>query len=137
MQTGVDVERTGGRIDSLVRANGDRLHQVLINVLSNAIKYNDAASPKVEVSLTATHRNVVIDIKDNGSGVPPTEADSIFEKFARGKLSTRSQGVGLGLPISRAIMHAMGGDLLLNYERDGASSFRIRLAASGQKAVAS
>tara|TARA_R110002073_G_scaffold10218_3_gene49740 strand:- start:627 stop:3341 length:2715 start_codon:yes stop_codon:yes gene_type:complete len=119
-----------------VQANGDRLHQVLLNILSNAVKYNDAHNPEIQIT---THRNgghVLIDISDNGSGVSRDDAAMIFEKFSRGDKSERGAGAGLGLPISRAIMRAMGGDLTVEFNggRDGVSFFRVHL--SGVQALA-
>ena len=93
--------------DLPVCANADRLRQVLINILSNAVKYNGADVPEILVRTSHDNRTVKIDIIDNGGGVTREEANTVFEKFARGNRSVRSSGAGLGLPISRAIMHAM------------------------------
>ncbi len=74
---------------------------------------------------------MTIDIIDNGGGVTRQEASMVFEKFARGSRSNHEQGAGLGLPISRAIMRAMDGDLTVEFDRDGASFFRLRLEFVG------
>ncbi|MEM7508359.1 MAG: sensor histidine kinase [Pseudomonadota bacterium] len=110
-----------------VRAHGDRLRQVLINLLSNAMKYNTAANPEIEVRARAAGQMLHIDVIDNGGGVTREEAATIFEKFARGERSYRDQGAGLGLPISRAIMRTMGGDLSVEFLSDSASFFRLSL----------
>jgi Na+/proline symporter/nitrogen-specific signal transduction histidine kinase len=112
----------------MVHANEDRLRQALINLLSNAIKYNPAPDPEIRV---LTHRSadfLSIDVIDNGGGVRPSEATAIFEKFNRGSRSSQDEGAGLGLPISRAIMRTMGGDLTVEFAPDGTSFFRLRLA---------
>ncbi|MEM7058350.1 MAG: sensor histidine kinase [Pseudomonadota bacterium] len=110
-----------------VRANDDRLRQVLINLLSNAVKYN--THPEPEINLTASPRNQMleIDVIDNGGGVPRTEAATVFEKFARGSGAGTNQGAGLGLPISRAIMRTMGGDLSIEFTPENSSFFRVRV----------
>ncbi len=108
-------------------ANDDRLRQVLINVLSNAVKYNDADQPEIEVRTQARDGAIQIDVIDNGGGVSREDAAMVFEKFARGSRSDRSQGAGLGLPISRAIMRAMRGDLTVEFASDGTSFFRLSL----------
>ena len=64
---------------------------------------------------------------DNGGGVNRAEAGMIFEKFARGRRAGHGYGAGLGLPISRAIMHAMDGDLTVEFASDDTSFFRLRL----------
>ena len=68
---------------------------------------------------------ISVDVVDNGGGVTRAEAAIIFEKFARGDRAARSSGAGLGLPISRAIMRAMGGDLTVEFAPDGTSFFRL------------
>ena len=113
--------------DLPVRANADRLRQVLINILSNAVKYNGAEVPEILVRTSHDDRTIKIDIIDNGGGVTREEANTVFEKFARGNRSVLSSGAGLGLPISRAIMHAMDGDLTLEFTRDHSSFFRLTL----------
>ncbi|RVU38239.1 sodium:solute symporter [Hwanghaeella grinnelliae] len=113
---------------TLIRANDDRLRQVLINLLSNAVKYNSATTPTIRIVSTVKNDKIWIDIIDNGGGVTRAESSMIFEKFARGSRADRDQGAGLGLPISRAIMRAMNGDLTIEFARDGTSFFRLTLA---------
>ncbi len=111
----------------LVQANDDRLRQVLINLLSNAAKYNDADSPEIEIRTDIQQDYVDIDIVDNGGGVSREEATTVFEKFRRGRRSELDEGSGLGLSISRAIMRTMGGDLTVEFTDDATSFFRVRL----------
>ena len=111
-----------------IAANEDRMRQVLINLLSNAVKYNNSPSPEILVRLSSSRGQLTIDIIDNGGGVNREEAAAVFEKFSRGHRSDLSQGAGLGLPISRAIMRTMGGDLTLEFAENGSSFFRISLA---------
>ena len=70
---------------------------------------------------------LVIDVIDNGGGVDAEEASLVFEKFSRGRHATTQQGAGLGLPISRAILRSMGGDLRVEFENSETSFFRIEL----------
>ncbi len=111
-----------------VQANEDRLRQALINLLGNAIKYNRADAPEIAVRATRRGDTVMIDVIDNGGGVKRPEAEKIFEKFARGGAAGDVRGAGLGLPISLAIMRAMGGDLTVEFLPGGASYFRLHLA---------
>jgi len=111
-----------------ILANDDRLRQVLINVLSNAVKYNTAPNPEILVHTSLVVDGFVhIDIIDNGGGVPPEVSTSIFDKFARGIRTSRNHGAGLGLPISLAIMRAMNGDLTLELTPQNTSFFRVSL----------
>lgn len=114
----------------LVRANPDRLRQVLINLLSNAINYNRADDPTIRILPAANGRMVTIDVIDNGGGVNRDDAVKVFEKFTRGVRAGNEAGAGLGLPISRAIMRTMGGDLTVEFRPDGSSFFRLNLRRS-------
>ena len=82
-------------------------------------------------SPTASRNFLIIDIIDNGGGVSREDAATVFEKFARGQRGTLAPGAGLGLPISRAITRAMGGDLTLEFADDSSSFFRGRLRLAG------
>ncbi len=117
-------------------ANPDRLRQALINLLGNAIKYNSAPHPKVLVRAARDGRRAMIDVIDNGGGVGPDEAETIFQKFARGGRAGDGHGAGLGLPISRAVMRAMHGDLTVEFAEDGTSFFRLALPCWGESQAA-
>ena len=113
---------------AMVRANKDRLRQALINLLSNAVKYNGAEAPEIRVHPHVSNGFLNIDVIDNGGGVSVGEATTVFEKFNRGSRASHDQGAGLGLPISRAIMRTMGGDLTVEFAPDDTSFFRLHLA---------
>jgi signal transduction histidine kinase len=116
-----------------VDANADRLSQVFINLVSNAIKYNTgAAQPFVRVSSRLRDGHYEVLVEDNGPGIRDDERGRIFSKFVRGwaHAQTGEKGAGLGLAISWQIMRRLGGDLTLD-ERDGPGAcFRVCLAAS-------
>ena len=119
-----------------VSANPDRLRQVLINTLSNAVKYNPSEAPEIHVRAQRNGDNVLIDVIDNGGGVSRDDANMIFEKFARGSRADRGQGAGLGLAISRAVMRKMGGELTLEFAPDDTSYFRLSLKESADASAA-
>jgi len=119
-------------VEGLVRANPDRLRQVLINLISNAIKYNTHPEPRIEIDWHPDGHALCLDIADNGGGVTREEAERIFSKFVRGSRSGVTQGAGLGLPISRAAIRRMGGDLSVVFNADQTSFFRIRLPRTAQ-----
>ncbi|WMT85440.1 sensor histidine kinase [Pelagibacterium sp. 26DY04] len=114
---------------ALVRADPDRLSQVLINLISNAIKYNGAIDPMVEVRSRFKGKNYMIEVEDNGLGIAEEERPRIFDKFYRGRLGEAGPyaGAGLGLPISREIISRMDGTLELVSEADEGACFRITL----------
>jgi Na+/proline symporter/signal transduction histidine kinase len=124
------VLQVGQRVGSApVSGDADRLSQVLINLVSNAIKYNDAASPIVSIRSYIEGPNYCVEIADNGAGIAETEQPRIFDKFYRGRLgqTTAYAGAGLGLPISREILARMRGMLELVPGGAKGACFRVRL----------
>lgn len=109
--------------------DADRLLQVLINVISNARKYCDAAHPVLIIRVRHPEGGgAVIDIVDNGSGIDSGRQTLIFEKFARLNDPARAGGAGLGLAICREIMLTLGGDISY-LPGQGGAAFRIQLPA--------
>ncbi len=106
----------------MVDGDADRLSQVLINLISNAIKYNDADEPVVEVRSRLSRGNFVVEVADNGAGIPRDERTLIFEKFARGAHGTAAApGAGLGLAISRQIISTHERQAGTGARQDGAA----------------
>ena len=98
-----------------VRADPDRLMQVLLNLLSNAAKFLPAQGGSVKVRLRSDARGLSVEVHDNGSGVHPDQQALIFERFRQGgDAAKRPQGTGLGLPISRQIVEHFGGRMWLD-----------------------
>lgn len=98
----------------MLRADADRLMQVMMNLLSNAAKFVPQEGGRIDVRLLADERGVQVEVQDNGPGVPPGEQAAVFEKFRQGSdRSARRKGTGLGLPISRGIVEHFGGTMWL------------------------
>jgi signal transduction histidine kinase len=102
--------------DAVVRVDEVKIRQVLVNLISNAVKFSPRRSC-VEVILSRRRGNIQICIVDQGPGVPAERLDELFKKFSR--LGSPKNGTGLGLYISRAIARAHGGDLLLGDSDEG------------------
>ena len=112
----------------LLRADPDRLTQVVLNLISNAVKFVPAEGGRVHVSLHVEGGGLVVRVKDNGPGVPEAERDTIFEKFRQGgDALTRPPGTGLGLPISRRIVDHFGGRMWLENQDGSGACFAFRL----------
>ncbi len=126
----VRIERQWSGDSIWVRANEDRMQQILINLISNSIKYNPSEQPVIRVHSESSDDFLHIDISDNGGGVKREEAATIFDKFSRGHRSNLDHGAGLGLSISQAIARNMGGDLTLEFAADETSFFRLSLTHS-------
>ena len=122
----VDGERARGVV---VEANGDRLAQVFINLISNAIKYNASDDPYLRITSRVDGDLYEVLLEDNGPGIRPEEREKIFAKFMRGSAQTRGDaaGAGLGLAISWQIMRRFGGSLTLLPQTLRGACFRVAL----------
>ncbi len=112
----------------VLRADPDRLTQVVLNLLSNAAKFVPAQGGRVDVDLAPLADRVRVTIADNGPGVPASEQTLIFEKFHQGQDGGyRPQGTGLGLPISRQIVEHFGGHIWVDALTPSGASFVFEL----------
>ncbi|HEX5438796.1 MAG TPA: GAF domain-containing sensor histidine kinase [Gemmatimonadaceae bacterium] len=110
------------------RADREKLQQVVLNLLSNAIKFTP---PQGEIVLTCTadDADVIIQVRDTGSGIPAPKLEQIFDPFVRldHDLSSATEGTGLGLAISRNLARLMHGDLTATSTLGCGSVFTVRL----------
>jgi signal transduction histidine kinase len=112
-----------------VSADAERFQQILLNLLTNAIKFT---KPGGHVGLTCTADGPMVRIRvtDTGVGVPSADIDRVFEPFVqidRHLTNVTQQGVGLGLSISRELARAMHGDLTLQSDEGVGSAFTLTL----------
>jgi len=114
-----------GRLPDYVRTDQKRLRQALINLISNAIKYTQVG----EVVLTVRYAAQIatFEVRDTGPGIAPESQEAIFAPFDRGVEGARAGGIGLGLPITRAIIQILGGELELDSVPGQGSCFRVRV----------
>ncbi|MGA7985244.1 MAG: sensor histidine kinase [Burkholderiales bacterium] len=120
------AERARG---ATVEANEDRLCQVFINLISNAIKYNTGDAPQVTIRSALRDGAYEVEVADNGPGIRAEERERIFSKFVRGWAHTQTgaSGAGLGLAISGQIMRRLGGTLALVPGEGPGACFRVTL----------
>jgi len=103
-----------------LNTDADRLSQVFINLITNAIKYSDKDVAKLKISCKPSGDNLNVYFHDDGPGIPKSERNIIFEKFSKLSNATGSSGVGLGLAISQEIMRNLGGTLTCADSKKGA-----------------
>jgi signal transduction histidine kinase len=108
-----------------------RLHQVLTNLIGNAVKFSPRAS-QVVVSVAQQQESAVIAVTDQGPGIPAAFRPHLFEKFARADTSDsrHAGGTGLGLSIARKLVDHMGGNIEVESVEGQGSTFRVRLPLS-------
>ena len=118
-----------------VTGEPDRLAQVFINLIANAVKYNSSTNPLVEITSTIGDGQYRVEIADNGPGITEADRQRIFEKFSRGSAASGGEGgSGLGLAISRQIIARMDGSLELVASETGAR-FAVTLPLWGETRV--
>jgi len=113
------------------RTDPDKMRQIMINLLANAVKFTPEGG-RIRVYATTTERSVQIHVEDNGPGIPAEKRDAVFEPFVqldRG-LTRTTDGTGLGLAISRGLARGMGADLTLESEVGVGSTFTLTLPLS-------
>ena len=114
------------RLPKFVIADSKRLRQVVINLISNAIKFTQEGS--VTVNLKYRNQVVFISVKDTGVGIKEEDIASITEPFVRiASASHQTSGSGLGLQITQALIHCMGGDLGITSKFGDGSTFDLSL----------
>lgn len=126
------VELPDTRLDSTLSLVTDeqRLRQVLLNLVGNAIKYTEQGTVAVRVVATDLGRLVRIDVTDTGAGIPPERIERMFEPFVMGELTASgSESTGLGLAISRSLCTAMGYRLSATSIVGQGSIFSIQLGS--------
>ena len=106
----------------------EKFAQVIINILSNAIKYNNGNN-EIYIKVFKKNNSINISIKDSGIGIPKSEYKNIFERFYRLDKSrgANEKGVGVGLTIAKSIVNAHGGEIEVYSEINKGSEFIISL----------
>lgn len=132
-QKGIDL-KLDTTIDPTVTADKERMIQVLINLISNAVKFSPENST-LQISTEIDDSFAIIKVKDEGRGVPESMRASIFERFKQVKKSDSKdrKGSGLGLAISKAIVELHGGQIGVNSEEGKGSTFYFSLPLANSK----
>ena len=127
-----------------MHADQMRLHQALLNLMSNANKFTDRGTINIDARQGQENRRdwITLAVTDTGIGMTPEQMGKLFQEFAQASSSTASKygGTGLGLVISRRFCQMMGGDITVESEPGRGSTFTIRLpriAEAPKEAVAS
>jgi len=125
---GVSIEWPATAGVPRVLADPIRLRQVLVNLLTNAVKFTPSGG-RAWLEIEADPEGVCLAVCDTGKGIPPSETQRIFEPFERGD-GVQVQGVGLGLAICRTIVELHGSRLELSSQPEVGSRFWFRLRRS-------
>jgi signal transduction histidine kinase len=118
-----------------IEGNPDELHRMVLNLLDNAASHTPPAST-IELRLRAVGGDAVVEVADDGPGIPAELREHVFERFARGDGpadTAASGGSGLGLAIIRAVVASHGGTVDAGESESGGALFRIRLPLAKSK----
>jgi signal transduction histidine kinase len=121
------------RLDAaIVVGDPGRLERVLVNLLSNAMKFSDDDGV-ITVTATQNDKSATISIADTGIGISPEDQDRIFERFYRADqlFDPKTPGTGLGLAIVHAITTQYGGTITVDSELGRGSTFTLVLPLAG------
>ncbi|HUE77888.1 MAG TPA: PAS domain S-box protein [Longimicrobiales bacterium] len=110
-----------------ITSDAGKIRQILLNLLTNAIKFTDEGSVRIEVGVTPDE--VSVTVADTGIGISPQHRDRIFEAFTQvdQSMTRRAGGSGLGLPVSQRLARLLGGRIDLESDVDEGSRFTLRL----------
>ncbi len=125
---GTDSVELVGSVDpavDLMFTDDEKLRQILINLLGNAIKFTDEG--EVSLSVLLIGGRIKFEVTDSGIGISDDALDQIFEEFHQEETPTRSVGTGLGLTISRRLARLMGGDVTVTSTIGEGSTFTLDL----------
>ncbi|MBU1669895.1 MAG: HAMP domain-containing histidine kinase [Actinobacteria bacterium] len=142
----LSVESKAGPV--VARCDRDRVHQVIVNLVGNAINFTDEGSVTIRVDRVPEGASpdgepgpgggpaIRVCVQDTGAGIPAEVVDTIFEKWSQAHSDTRSEkrGTGLGLAISRGIVEAHGGEISVESALDEGSTFCFDIPVRGPDA---
>ena len=124
----ISYARLRGDKSARVRADADRFQQIVLNLLSNALKFTPEGG-RITVAWRIEQQRFLIDVADTGIGIAVDQFERIFDPFVQVQSGTTrtSEGVGLGLAISRDMARQMGGDVYVTSELGNGSTFTLAL----------
>lgn len=129
-----NVILSSNTIDLEIVADGERLIRVLINLISNAVKFS-AAGQTVTIVVERDSKNAIFEVQDQGRGIPESHLEAVFEKYKQVEAADAKEkkGTGLGLPICKAIVEQHGGTIGVKSKLGEGSTFwfRIPILANG------
>jgi signal transduction histidine kinase len=125
-------------VDAMMWVDPDRVRQILLNLVMNAVKYATGAGGIVTLSFATTPNSVSIHVADTGPGIPREKLAAIFDPFVQlaNGVAERRGGVGLGLTISRDLARAMNGDLTVESTVGIGSRFTLQLPRAEARRLA-
>lgn len=118
------------KVPKYVRSDQNKLRQVLINIIGNAVKFTEKGAISIDIRMAdghdSGHSDLLIDIADTGCGIHASMCEDIFKPFVQENMNTEG-GTGLGLAITKKIIHLLGGSIWVESEVAIGSVFHLRI----------
>ena len=132
VSSGGTIELDSGNINIQVTADRDRLKQLILILLDNAIQYSQR-SPEITIDLSETEGGLIFRVHDRGIGISNLDLPHIFDRFRRGKNAEvrNGNGFGLGLPLAKSIVEGHGGKIAVESVKDHGTDVSVYLPCSG------
>lgn len=132
VSSGGTIELDSGNINIQVTADRDRLKQLILILLDNAIQYSQR-SPEITIELSETEGGLMFRVHDRGIGISNLDLPHIFDRFRRGKNAEvrNGNGFGLGLPLAKSIVEGHGGKIAVESVKDHGTDVSVYLPCSG------
>jgi len=129
LEFSVDIQEN---FPAVLHGDVNKIREVLLNILGNAVKYTQKGSVKLSASyeMTGEDRAIIsFTVTDTGIGIKKEDFDTVFDKFSRvdTKLNSTTEGTGLGLSITKGLVDILGGNILLSSEYGVGSTFTIEI----------
>ena len=130
------VHLTAGTKAVRVRADPDRLEQVFLNLLVNAMEHAPGSGP-IDVTIKTVDRQAEVAVRDHGQGVATKDLRTMFEAYTRLGQPHRTPGLGLGLYVAREIVTAHGGEIQVTSRSGRGTTMTVHLPIAGRRTRAS
>lgn len=119
----------------IIQSDAEKLRRIIINLVSNALKFTAAGEVCVRSRIGDLHDGVLVEVQDSGIGIPPDKLDRIFEPFHQldSGMARQYGGTGLGLTITRALVELLGGTIHVTSVPSRGTIFKICLPSLGEK----
>jgi len=131
---GLELKMNIDVMDKNIFADPDRVHQVLVNLISNAIKFTPSGKT-IAVSVSNNEKEFLFKVQDEGVGIPKEDLESVFEKFHQlKKQGIKAKGTGLGLAICKGLVEGHGGKIWVESEVGKGSVFCFTIPKGGENA---
>jgi PAS domain S-box-containing protein len=133
-EKGLFIELQWTKTEIYLKVDSDRVNQILVNLINNAIKFTRQGGIKVIVE-NSNNKSITTRIRDTGVGIPQTELNRVFDKFYQvyKPNGEKSKGTGLGLAISKSLIEMHGGTIWVESEEGKGSEFCFTLPTSNSK----